>query len=118
MKNRPLKSLMTTLSMLVGAFSAAPVMAQSYDGMPGGYHMGMQGMGGWPMIFGALMMILVLAAVIAVVVLLVRAFTSGGHAAPPTRSSGRSALDILDERYARGEIDQEEYQQRKKDLAG
>jgi putative membrane protein len=29
---------------------------------------------------------------------------------------GRSALDQLDERYARGEIDREEYLERKKDI--
>jgi uncharacterized membrane protein len=38
----------------------------------------------------------------------------------PPRSGGRrnSALDILDERYARSEIDREEYVQRRRDLLG
>lgn len=30
----------------------------------------------------------------------------------------KSARDILDERFARGEIDREEYEQRKRDLEG
>jgi putative membrane protein len=36
--------------------------------------------------------------------------------APGTRRRERSAREILDERYARGEIDRDEYQQRKTDL--
>lgn len=38
---------------------------------------------------------------------------------PASRDAGaRSALDILDERFARGEIDQEEYENRKRVLTG
>jgi putative membrane protein len=38
----------------------------------------------------------------------------------PSRGAlqGRTPLDILEERYARGEIDREDYLQRRKDLGG
>ena len=73
--------------------------------------------GGWyGMVFGPLFMILVLAIVIAVAVLLVRWLggpwqgTQPPHYAPP----GRTPLDILKERFARGEIDKNEYEERRR----
>ena len=51
---------------------------------------------------------------IVVVVLLVRAFGSGGSAAP--LAPRESPLDILKARYARGEIDDEEFQRRRREL--
>jgi putative membrane protein len=71
--------------------------------------------GGWyGMIFGPLFMILVLAVVIAVAVLLVRWL--GGPLHGTNVQPGRTPLDILKERFARGEIDKEEFEDRRRVL--
>jgi putative membrane protein len=75
--------------------------------------------GGWQsMIFGPLFMIFVLAVVVAVVVLVVRWLGSSGQAAVPPHQSlpGRGPLDILRERFARGEIDKDEFEERRRVL--
>ena len=75
--------------------------------------MGCCGGWGWPgMLLGFLFWILVLYGVY----LIFRSF-AGGKVIPGTGSSSRQkALDILKERYARGEITREEYLNMKKDL--
>lgn len=82
-----------------------------------GWGPGMMGWGGgYGMIFGPIFMILVLALVIAIAVLLVRWL--GGpswQATAPQRSAG-TALDILKERFARGEIDKTEFEERRRVL--
>jgi putative membrane protein len=69
---------------------------------------------GWGMGFGGLLMllfwILVILGIIAVVKWLVS--TSSNR----DRGSGKTALEILKERYVRGEIDREEFEQKKRDL--
>ena len=63
--------------------------------------------------FGWLLWLLVIGLVIRAVVTL----TGGGRGgAGSSGGSDRSALDILEERYARGEIDREEYEQKRADL--
>jgi putative membrane protein len=67
---------------------------------------------GWG--FGMFGMLLFWIVVIAGIVALLRWMTAGPAAG--TRSGDR-ALEILRERYARGEIDREEYEARRRDLA-
>jgi putative membrane protein len=61
------------------------------------------------MIFGPILMIGVLVLAVVVVAWLMRAL---GFGSQPTLQS-RSPLDILKERFARGEIDRKEYEERK-----
>lgn len=107
------------IAAAVAAVSLAPegVLAQAGSGWHGPHMMWRDG--GWPgMIFGPLFMILVLALVIGGAVLLVRWLAGPGpgttpHHPPPNRT----ALDVLQERYARGEIDKEEFEERRRVLS-
>jgi putative membrane protein len=67
--------------------------------------------GGWMMIFWWIL-------IIAVVFVLVKwtATSRGGWPGNGNNRQNKSALDILKERYAKGEIDKDEYDSKKKDL--
>lgn len=66
--------------------------------------------------FGGFGMILFWVVVIVGIVWLVQA-VGGSSFQRPTQSKGeQSAREILDQRYARGELDREEYENMKKDL--
>lgn len=70
---------------------------------------GMNGMS-WGMGFGWIIGIVVL-------VLIIWAITKGINANNnPSANEKKSALDILKERYAKGEIEKEEFEERKKNL--
>lgn len=72
------------------------------------------GMGEWGWGFGGLFMILWWILIIVGIVALVKWVLSA--ASGNGRLSGKSAMDILKERYARGEITREEFEQRRADL--
>jgi len=100
---------------LLGAVAAAPAAAQQMQPYYGyGPYMGHGGWHGW--LFGPLMMILFVAVIVVVVVLLVRWIGGAGRGVPPYHPPGRTALDILKERFARGEIDKEEFEERRRVL--
>ncbi len=86
-----------------------------------GWGNGFSGNWGW-MLLSGLGMIIFWIVVIAVVVYVVRAIArpaagSGGTLASPGQS-GKDAVAILKERYARGEISKAEYEEIRHDLQG
>jgi putative membrane protein len=78
--------------------------------MMGGFEWFGGGMG-----FGGFGMILFWGLVIAGVVVLARSLGGFGSGAAP-RGAERTPLEILRERYAKGEIDQREFEQKRRDL--
>jgi putative membrane protein len=103
------------LALSTAAWAQAPSDAEQYAWGP---HMMGWGGGWYAMIFGPLFMILFLAVLVALVVLLVRWLggpwqgTMPPHQFPPARTP----LDILKERFARGEIDKAEFEDRRRVL--
>lgn len=81
--------------------AATPGVAAPYEGF--GHMM----WGGGHGIFGGLMMLIFWALIVGLIVLAVRGFPSR-----PGSGNGQSATDILRERYARGEIDEDEFERR------
>lgn len=77
--------------------------------MMGWYNDGSMGTGGW--IAMILMMSLFWGAVIFAGVMIFRG--TGRDAAPAGGATYRNPMDILDERFARGELENEEYEARK-----
>ncbi|MCP4330436.1 MAG: hypothetical protein GY791_18590 [Alphaproteobacteria bacterium] len=70
--------------------------------------------GGFGWVFGPLMMILFLAVIIGVVILILRWLGIAGQGA----GGHDAAMTTLRERFARGEIDKEEFEERSRLLAG
>jgi putative membrane protein len=91
-------------------------VATQWRGYEWGHGPGMMGGGygmGW---FGSIIMIAFWIAVIVGIVLLIRWLIIYTRTPSHGTSSGESALDILKKRYARGEIDKQEFEEKKKDL--
>lgn len=89
-------------------------LAQQQRGDYYGPHMmwdGWHGMFLWPM-----MMIVFIVIVVVVVVFLVRWLGGSSHDTARRSLSERDPLAILKERFARGEIDKEEYEERRRVL--
>lgn len=82
----------------------------------GGYGMGWFGpWGGLPMIFFWVVVILLIAVLVR---WLLGGVSAAGRFSPRDAEPSRRALEILEERYARGEIEREEFLRRRDDLKG
>ncbi len=86
-------------------------------GEAGAGHGQMWGHGWGGMIFGPLMMLVFIALIVGVVVLVVR-WLGGVGGGSAQGSKPKAALDILEERFARGEIDKDELEDRRRALQG
>jgi putative membrane protein len=116
-KNRFQKGLTWSLSiLLLGSIFMTPALAQA--DRYGNWHMGRWMMGGWGMgWFGMIFMIVFWGAIIAGIVLLIRWLVqTTGSRGQSGVGTGSKAMDILEERYARGEISRDEFESMKKDI--
>ena len=112
--NRVLTGLITIWGL--NNILLSPALAQS-----GGYrnwHMGRWMMGDWGMgWFGMILMILIWVLVIVGIVSLVRWLVQNtGNRSYPGVSTGSQAVDILKERYAKGEITHDEFESMKREI--
>lgn len=78
--------------------------------------MGWDHMGGWGMVWGWLFLALLIVGLVVLVVVLVRLLSARGQRPDDSPSGHSRAREVLDERYARGEIDDTEYDERRRRL--
>ncbi len=103
------------IAVPVTALITVPAVAQTYGDYP---QMTEEMMAwGWGrMIFGPIIMIVFIAVAVVVVVVLVRWLGGPGHGGVLHSPPGKTPLDILKKRFAKGEIDKEEFEERQRVL--
>jgi putative membrane protein len=106
--------LKTFLSAAIASLTSLPALAWA-DASQGGYWHDGWGWGG--MMFGGIMMIVFWGGLIVLIILAVRSFSGGSARGRTDSASGKSALDILENRFAHGEIDKAEFEERKRVLS-
>lgn len=104
------KNLFAIIAAAGASFAFGPGAAWA-QASPERYGPHMMGWGGYGMFLGPLFMIVGLAVAIALALGLVRWL--GGAQGPAATPPSKTALDMLKERFARGEIDKAEYEERR-----
>lgn len=117
---KPIASLIS-LAVLYITMAAAWAQTQPSPGYGGYGHGGFMHGGGWGdgwhgWLLGPFMMLIFLAIAATVVVLIVRWLWGTGRTPHHGGPTSNTALDILKERFARGEIDANEFEERRKVL--
>jgi putative membrane protein len=111
-------NIMLSMALLASALLyGQPAYAQRGGFAPWGigpWMMGGYGMG-W---FGSIFMIAFWVLILVGLFFLARSLIKGSHGRVGEAQPRFSALEILEARYARGEIDREEFEQKKRDLMG
>ena len=100
------------ICVAIGMSFSLPAVAQQGQGPGYGPHMWDTGWHGW--FFGPFMMIGFIAIIVIVVVMLVRWLGGTGHVGTPHSPPINTPIDILKERFARGEIDKDEFEERRR----
>ncbi len=108
------KQLKVAMISVFATLASLPAFAQADVGRTGYWH---DSWGWGHMMFGGFMMIAFWGTIIVLIILAVRWLGSGSAQGRAGSASGRTALDILEERFARGEIDKAEFEERKRSLS-
>ena len=108
--------IISALALSIIFFSSTEALAGWGDNQ--GWHMGPGMMGGWGMGgFGGIFMIIFWVLVLVGLIYLIKWLIHSTNQARSDAGNANRALAILKERYARGEIDTAEFEERKKVIA-
>jgi len=116
--NRLLSFVFSVIIASVVLTSSRGIVFAQWGGYRDG-HMGPGMMGGWGMgWFGMIFMLLFWVLVIIGLIFLIKWLIQNTRKGTGTSNGGSRALEILKERYARGEINKQEFEEKKRDLMG
>ena len=118
MNHLKLKAIVFLTAFLTGSVFAPWNSALAQGGRNNDWHIGPGMMGNWGMGgFGGIFMIFFWVLIIAGVIMFIRWLIQGTGRKGFGGNTGSNALEILKERYARGDIDKTQFESMKRDLA-